>query len=362
MPATRLVKKKTPKVETSLAVVARPKKLTRHYLKEEMEARLINQSEAIDSIIPYLTIYDAGFNDPNRPIAGIFMLGPTGVGKTLCVETLAGILHGDTKKLLRIDCGQFEQSHEVAKLLGSPPGYLGHRETPPLLTNKRVQDMRSESCDISLILFDEVEKAHNSFQKALLSILDKGELTVGDNSVTDFKKSIIFFTSNLGAEEMQKLAEPTIGFGGPRIVSEEVYRRLESIGNKAVKKKFTPEFVNRLDEIVTFHPLSEKAISKIFRISLDNIRELVYIKGGSDIFLVLSDGAEQHLIHKGFSKLYGARELNRVMRKELIHPVAEIISDGLAKNNSVIRVDCLNSKLVFNIFKKDDLEKSLLLL
>lgn len=320
-----------------------------------MEKRLIEQSDAIDAIVPYITTYYAELSVGTRPIGVFFLLGPTGVGKTATVESVAEVLHGDKKKVLRIDCGQFELSHEVAKLVGSPPGYLGHRETAGMLTTKKVDEVTSPKCDISIILFDEIEKAHANLFRNLLSVLDKGELTMGDNSVTSFKKSLIFFTSNLGAAEMQKALTQNMGFtSGIPVDMNTIMPKLESIGKQAAKKKFSPEFFNRIDEVLTYKPLSKAAIAKIFNIGIDNLRELLYNKTKpKNLFLVLAESVEKKLIAEGFSELYGARELNRVIQRQLVQPLSDVLIDTKMDDKTVIKAFMEADTISFGVVEKE---------
>jgi len=201
-------------------------------------------------------MYQSGLAPERRPAGVFLLLGPTGTGKTKTVEAIAELLHGDEKKILKIDCGEFQMEHETAKLVGAPPGYLGHRETVPLLTQQQLTEVTSPQCDLALVLFDEIEKAAHSITKLLLGILDKGTLHLGDNTIVDFEKSLIFFTSNLGAREMMKEINPNIGFQSAIIKSQsDLATRLESIALGAVRKRFSPDFINRIDAIVTYNPL-----------------------------------------------------------------------------------------------------------
>ncbi len=181
-------------------------------LTKLLSGKVVGQSQAMNAIVPYVYMYQSGLAPEGRPAAIFLLLGPTGTGKTKTVEAIAELLHGSEKKLLKIDCGEFQMDHETAKLVGAPPGYLGHRETVPLLTQQQLTDATSERCDLALVLFDEIEKAAPSITSLLLGILDKGILRLGDNSVVNFEKSLIFFTSNLGAREMLKEINPHIGF------------------------------------------------------------------------------------------------------------------------------------------------------
>src|ERR1700683_3748162 len=177
-----------------------------------LSRRRVVQPAAISAVVPYVEMYRARLTPEGRP-AGIFLLlGPTGTGKTRTVEALADVLHASPKKLLKVDCGEYQMEHEVAKLLGAPPGYLGHRETQPLLTQQKLSGAASESCDLSILLFAEIEKAGQSLTRLVLGVLDKGLLRLGDNSTVNFEKSLVFLTSNLGAREMMKEINPDFGF------------------------------------------------------------------------------------------------------------------------------------------------------
>src|SRR5258707_2974018 len=211
-------------------------------LTKLLSGKVVGQSQAMNAIVPYVYMYQSGVAPEGRPAAIFLLLGPTGTGKTKTVEAIAELLHGSEKKLLKIDCGEFQMDHETAKLVGAPPGYLGHRETVPLLTQQQLTDATSERCDLALVLFDEIEKAAPSITSLLLSILDKGILRLGDNSVVNFEKSLIFFTSNLGAREMLKVISPDIGFqsSSPR-PRADLTTKLEGIALGAVRKRFSPE-------------------------------------------------------------------------------------------------------------------------
>src|SRR6201993_739833 len=163
-------------------------------------------------IVPYVQMYQAGLSPEGRPAGVFLLLGPTGTGKTRTVEALADVLHGREKHLLKVDCGEFQMEHEVAKLIGAPPGYLGHRETPPMLTQQKLGSVTSESSNLALVLFDEIEKPAPSMTRLLLGVLDKAVLRLGDNTSVNFERSMIFLTSNLGSREMLREIQPDFGF------------------------------------------------------------------------------------------------------------------------------------------------------
>jgi ATP-dependent Clp protease ATP-binding subunit ClpA len=292
--------------------------------------KLVGQPAAIAAIVPFVQIYRAMLSPEGRP-AGIFLLlGPTGTGKTKTVEALAEVLHGHAKKLLKVDCGEFQMEHEVAKLIGAPPGYLGHRETQPWLTQQKLNAVSSEACDVSLLLFDEVEKAAPTMTRLLLGILDKAALRLGDGTTVNFEKTLIFLTSNLGAQIMAKELNPDFGFESlmPRKESDQ-NRRLESIGMAAVRKQFSPEFVNRIDVVVTYKPLSSDALAAILDQEVRQLQDHLDRRLGERTFrLEVPLRARRFLIERGTSKEYGARELKRTMQRQLIEPLASMITGG----------------------------------
>src|ERR1700691_5136411 len=222
-----------------------------------LSQKVVGQPAATKVIVPYIQMFQAGLAPEGRPVGVFLLLGPTRTGKTKTVEALAEILHGSSKNLLKVDCGEFQMEHEVAKLIGAPPGYLGHRETQPLLTQQKLGAVTSEKCNLSLVLFDEIEKAAPSMTRLLLGVLDKGILRLGDNSSVNFEKSLVFLTSNLGAREMLREINPDFGFQsvkGPN--RAELTGKLQNIALMSVRKRFSPEFVNRIDAVITYQPLS----------------------------------------------------------------------------------------------------------
>lgn len=294
----------------------------------------------MNAIVPYVYMYQSGLAPAGRPAAIFLLLGPTGTGKTKTVEAIAELLHGSEKKLLKIDCGEFQMDHETAKLVGAPPGYLGHRETVPLLTQQQLTDATSPGCDLALVLFDEIEKAAPSITSLLLGILDKGLLRLGDNTAVNFEKSLIFFTSNLGAREMLKEINPHIGFQSVSSkATPDLNDKIEAIGLGAVRKRFSPEFVNRIDAVVTYKPLDTEALEMILDHDVRKLQEHVNSRLGERCFHidVLPD-ARQFLLQKGVSQEYGARELKRTVHRELTQPLATMVARSEIVPGSMVRV------------------------
>lgn len=309
-------------------------------LSELLSKKVVGQSAATKAIVPYVYMYQSGLAPEGRPAGVFLLLGPTGTGKTKTVEAIAELLHGDEKKILKIDCGEFQMEHETAKLVGAPPGYLGHRETTPLLTQQQLTEVTSRECDLALVLFDEIEKAAHSITKLLLGILDKGILRLGDNTSVNFEKSLIFFTSNLGAREMMKEINPNIGFQSATARSQtELTTRLESIALGAVRKRFSPEFVNRIDAVVTYNPLDAEAIEIILDHDLRALQDHVNLRLGDRYFSIeITQEAKQFLLHKGVSQEYGARELKRTIHRQLTQPLATMVARGEIRPGALVSV------------------------
>ena len=311
-----------------------------------LSQKVVGQSAVMKSIVPYIHMWQAGLAPEGRP-AGIFLLlGPTGKGKTKTVEAIAEILHGSSKNVLKVDCGEFQMEHEVSKLIGSPPGYLGHRETPARLTQEQLFNATTPKCDLSLVLFDEIEKAAPSMTRLLLGILDKAELRLGDNTTVNFEKSLIFFTSNLGAMEMMKEIQPDFGFqaGIPRNRTE-VVGKLQNVALSAVRKRFSPEFINRIDAIVTYQPLDADALMTILDQHIDELQKHVNTRLGSNCFTVdVSEASRQFLLQKGTSAEYGARELKRTLHRQITQPLATMVAEGQVEAGGVVKVDLNDEK------------------
>lgn len=292
-------------------------------------------------IVPYVQMFQAGLAPEGRPAGVFLLLGPTGTGKTRTVEALAEVLHGSHKNLLRVDCGEFQMEHEVAKLIGAPPGYLGHRETQPMFTQNKLASITSENCGLSLILFDEIEKAAPSMSRLLLGVLDKAVLRLGDNTSVNFERTFIFMTSNLGASEMRREIQPDFGFESMAGAERSgVEKKLHGIGMGAVKRRFTPEFVNRIDAVITYQPLKREALKKIVDQQIENLEEHIENRLMERAFeLRVEKSAREFLLHKGTSDEYGARELKRTILRQLTQPLAAMVAGGEVEPGSVVKVE-----------------------
>ncbi len=309
-------------------------------------SRLVGQPSAIEAIVPYIQMHQAGLAPEGRPVGVFMLLGPTGTGKTRTVEALAEVLHGNFRKMLKVDCGEFQMEHEVAKLVGAPPGYLGHRETQPMLTQQKINSMSTEASDISIILFDEIEKAAPSMTRILLGILDKAILRLGDNTTVNFEKTMIFLTSNLGARSMAKELRPDFGFEAmlPRKAGS-ASPKLEKIGMAAVRRKFSPEFVNRIDAVVTYQPLSAEALSAILDQHLQELQFHIDERLGPRGFQIeVPVRTRKVLLKLGTSDEYGARELKRTLQRQVIQPLAVMLTNGEIEPGGLVRADINDSR------------------
>ena len=330
-----------------------------------LSSRIVGQPEAVNAIVPYIQMYQAGLSPEGRPVAVFLLLGPSGTGKTRTVEALAATLHGSEKHMLKVDCGEFQMEHEVAKLIGAPPGYLGHRETQPMLTQAKLNSITSEASSLSILLFDEIEKAAPSMTRLLLGVLDKAMLRLGDNSSVNFERTVIFMTSNLGAKEMLREINPDFGFqsllsGG----DVNIEKKLTSIGLNAMRRKFAPEFINRIDASLTYQPLTMDSLNIILEQHLIDLQSLIDNRLGVRGFSVeVSGEACEFLLARGTSSTYGARELKRTIHRQLMQPMAVMVSSGQAGPGGTLLVtvskDCKSLNLLFQppaLPPVDDLE------
>jgi ATP-dependent Clp protease ATP-binding subunit ClpA len=314
-------------------------------LDADLHRRIVGQDEAIAEVISVYQTHLAGLSGPGKPVGSFLFLGPTGSGKTRLVEAAAESLLGDSRAVIKIDCAEFQHSHEIAKLIGSPPGYLGHRETHPLLSQEVLNQYHTEQFKLSFVLFDEIEKASDALWNLLLGILDKATLTLGDNRRVDFSRTIIFLTSNLGAMEMSSLLRPNLGFAAGEqqrqtasgVVDESLSSKVDRSGLAAARRKFTPEFMNRIDKTVVFHPLGTTELRKILDIELDLVHQR--IQGATPFDFHLSEDAKDFLLREGTDVKYGARHLKRAVDRYLVHPISNLLATGQVRIGDSVGVD-----------------------
>jgi len=310
-------------------------------LRSSLHKLVVGQEEPITQIVNIYQMWTAGMTDPNRPIGSFLFLGPTGTGKTRLVEATAEALLGDPRAVIKIDCGEFQQSHEIAKLTGSPPGYLGHRETHAALSQEALNHHHTESTRISFVLFDEIEKASDAVWNLLLGILDKATLTLGDNRKVDFSQCMIFITSNVGAMDMEAMVRPRLGFATGNGVPEEALNgKISRAGTEAMRRKFTPEFVNRIDKIAVFRPLGRSELDSVLTIELHRLQNRILTSQHSAPFVFsVGDEARGYLLREGTDMKYGARHLKRAIERSLVHPLSNLIASSQLDSGDLVRVD-----------------------
>ena len=316
--------------------------------EEKLAARIVGQERAVRRMSGLYQIFLAGMNPPNRPVGTMLFLGPTGSGKTRVVEAAAEVLFGDPNAVIKIDCAEFQHSHEIAKLIGSPPGYLGHRETSPMLTQENLDRYHTEENKLSLVLFDEIEKASDSLWQLLLGILDKATLTLGDNRRVDFSKTMLVMTSNLGAREMSELISGGIGFApkkdGKHPQDSEVDQKIYRTAVEAARKKFSPEFMNRIDKVVVFRSLKEHHLMQILELELASVQDRIMKSAGTKFVFQCSDAAKDFLLEEGIDFKYGARHLKRAIERFMVYPLSNLVATEQVGLGDLVYVDFDDSR------------------
>jgi ATP-dependent Clp protease ATP-binding subunit ClpB len=294
-------------------------------MEDELHERVIGQHEAIEAVANAIRRSRAGLSDPNRPYGSFLFLGPTGVGKTELCKALAEFLFDTEDAMVRIDMSEFMEKHSVARLIGAPPGYVGYEEGGYLTEAVRRKPY-------SVILMDEVEKAHPDVFNVLLQVLDDGRLTDGQGRTVDFRNTVIIMTSNLGSQVIQELA------------GEEHYDAMKQAVMEIVGQHFRPEFINRVDDLVVFHPLGREQLHAIARIQIQYLRERLRAR---DMDLELSDAALDKLAAVGFDPVYGARPLKRAIQNMLENALAQEILGGRFSAGDLVKVGVENEQFVF---------------
>src|SRR5437870_1541146 len=289
-------------------------------LEEHLHERVVGQDEAVSAVADAVIRARSGLKDPNRPIGSFIFLGPTGVGKTELARALAGFLFDDEHAMIRIDMSEYQEKHTVARLIGAPPGYVGYEEGGQLTEAVRRRPY-------SVILFDEIEKAHHDVFNVLLQVLDDGRLTDGQGRTVDFKNTIVIMTSNIGSH---RILEYRGAFEGRE------YERMKEAVLEEMRHAFRPEFLNRVDEIIVFHSLSEEHLKEIVEIQLEQMRGRL---ADRHVRLELTDRARTHLVRSGYDPTYGARPLKRAIQKQIETPLGRLMIKGEIRDGQVVRVD-----------------------
>ena len=295
------------------------------HLQEELHQRVVGQDEAVTAVSDAVLRARSGLKDPNRPVGSFIFLGPTGVGKTELARALAEFLFDDERSMIRIDMSEYQDKHTAARLVGAPPGYIGYEEGGQLTEAVR----RKPYC---VILFDEIEKAHPDVFNLLLQVLDDGRLTDGQGRTVNFKNTIVIMTSNIGSNRILQFKGSFVG---------EIYDHMKDAVLEELRKNFRPEFLNRVDDIIVFHALSEKHLGKIIEILLGRLRSRLNEK---HIMLELTEDARLHLVAVGYDPAYGARPLKRTIQKEIENPLSRLMLEGKVKDHCKVIVDFDNAK------------------
>src|SRR5713101_7058322 len=305
-----------------------------------LRSKIVGQEEGVQALVDLYQVFRAGLNSPGRPVGNLLFLGPTGSGKTRIVEAAAEILFGDSRALIKVDCAEFQHSHEIAKLIGSPPGYLGHRETHPLITQEALAASHRDGLNLSFLLFDEIEKASDALWQLLLGILDKATLTLGDNRRVDLSQTVIFLTSNLGGSQIADLMHGGMGFIQPKAqATTGLQEKVQKTAVEAARRKFSPEFMNRLDKVVVFHPLKREELDEVLDIELSQVQKRVLDSTTHPfLFRITSEGRE-FLLEEGTDQRYGARHLKRAIERYVVYPIARLLATAQVHQGDALVID-----------------------
>ena len=305
-----------------------------------LRERVVGQDQAVQALVDLYQMFCAGLQSPFRPIGNLLFLGPTGSGKTRIVEAAAEILFGDSRAVVKVDCAEFQHSHEIAKLIGSPPGYLGHRETHPLITQEALAASHRDHLKLSFLLFDEIEKASDALWQLLLGMLDKATLTLGDNRRVDLSQTMIFLTSNLGGGQIADLVQGGMGFIQPNDKpTTGLHEKVERTAVEAARRKFSPEFMNRLDRIVVFQPLEREELDEVLEIELSNVQKRVLDAATRPFLFRITEEGRAFLLQEGTDQRYGARHLKRAIERYVVHPIARLLATAQVREGDVLVID-----------------------
>jgi ATP-dependent Clp protease ATP-binding subunit ClpB len=305
-----------------------------------MREKIVGQDEAVQALVDIYQVFCAGLQSPGRPVGNLLFLGPTGSGKTRTVEAAAEILFGDSRAVIKVDCAEFQHSHEIAKLIGSPPGYLGHRETHPLITQEALAASHCEHLKLSFLLFDEIEKASDALWQLLLGMLDKATLTLGDNRKVDLSQTVIFLTSNLGGSQIADLMHGGMGFIQPKDkATTGLHEKVQRTAVEAARRKFSPEFMNRLDKVVVFHPLKREELDEVLDIELEQVQKRVMDSTTQPFFFRITSEGREFLLQEGTDQRYGARHLKRAIERNVVCALSRLLATGQLHQGDMLLID-----------------------
>ena len=290
---------------------ARKRSSTACDFERALREKVVGQEEAVQALVDLYQVFCAGLHSPGRPVGNLLFLGPTGSGKTRTVEAAAEILFGDGRAVIKVDCAEFQHSHEIAKLIGSPPGYLGHRETHPLITQEGLAKSHREDLKLSFLLFDEIEKASDALWRLLLGMLDKATLTLGDNRRVDLSD------------------KATTG----------LHQKVERTAVEAARRKFSPEFMNRLDKVVVFHPLKHEELDEVLEIELAQIQKRVLDSTTRPFLFRITSKGREFLLQEGTDQRYGARHLKRAIERYVVCPLSRLLATAQVQQGDVLLID-----------------------
>lgn len=305
----------------------------------ELRRKVIGQDDAIQSVVDMYGVFTAGLCSREKTVGNFLFLGPTGTGKTYIPETVSQILYGTSKAVIKIDCAEFQHSHEISKILSAPPGYLGHRETSALITQDKLDHYHTEKLKISFLLFDEIEKASDALWQLLLGILDKATLTLGTNAVVDLSNTMVFLTSNLGGKAITELLTGSLGFTPALPAEDKFHKKVEKTAECAARKKFSPEFMNRIDRIVVFHTLQQEQLKRILDLEISEVQQRVMQAEKGKFYIEVKKPARAFLLREGTDVQYGARFLKRAIERYLVYPLANLLSSGQLEFGDSVQVN-----------------------
>jgi len=324
----------------SAALDAKKRSSTACHFEEALRTKIVGQDEAVQALVDIYQVFCAGLHSPGRPVGNLLFLGPTGSGKTRTVEAAAEILFGDSRVVIKVDCAEFQHSHEIAKLIGSPPGYLGHRETHPLITQEALAASHREHLKLSFLLFDEIEKASDSLWQLLLGMLDKATLTLGDNRKVDLSQTVIFMTSNLGGSQIADLMHGGMGFIQPKDkATTGLNEKVQRTAVEAARRNFSPEFMNRLDKVVVFHPLKREELDEVLEIELRQVQKRVLDSTTRPFFFRITGEGREFLLEEGTDQRYGARHLKRAIERYVVYPIARLLATTQVHQGDALVID-----------------------